>query len=170
MPTEEHDHVCARCHRPVSFHPFADCPTPDVLARRPRATPAATFLQLMALSAIASSRLAGPSRPYFAAEGPTIILDSYRGPQPEPKAVVPRSKMRTAEENERRFKLTGIDQCADCGIFGDQLLGERVREWGALYQLDPKHQPTIVRDTAGRYGYGVDLSGPSHFEVDAEKL
>jgi hypothetical protein len=100
MPTEEHDYNCARCHRPVSFHPFADCPTPDVLARRPRPTPAASF-QLMALVSIASSRLAGPVRPDFA---PTIALDSYRGPQPAPKPVVPRSKMRTPEENERRKK------------------------------------------------------------------
>jgi len=66
--------------------------------------PAATFLQVMALTAIASSRLAGPSRPYFAIEGPTITMDSYRGPQPTPKPVVPRSKLRTDEENERRKK------------------------------------------------------------------
>lgn len=102
MPTEEHDYNCARCHRPVSYHPFADCPTPDVLARRPRATPAATFLQIMALTAIAGSRMSGPSRPDFAGE--PIVFDSYRGPQPVPKPVVPRSKMRTDEENERRKK------------------------------------------------------------------
>lgn len=53
-------------------------------------------------------------------------------------------------ENGHRFK-SRIDQCADCGLFGAQLVGERVRELGAFVQNDQDHQPKIVRGEDGSF-------------------
>jgi hypothetical protein len=54
--------------------------------------------------------------------------------------------------NGHRFKSRVIDQCADCGIFGAQLIGERVRELGAWVQDEQENQPTITRGEDGRLG------------------